>query len=77
MRRRKPSGRPEGYARLQFVVQTMVRLATGRSPTFSVKARLVAGLGRGSKSPGCGNDYTFVSGMPNTAKKLIAPAAAM
>jgi hypothetical protein len=58
-------------------VRTMVRLATGRSPTFSVKAGLVAGLRRGSKPPACGNDYPFVSGMLKTAKKLITPATAM
>ena len=53
------------------------RLATGRSPTFSVKPRLVADLGHGGKSPALLNDYSSVSRMLSTARKLIAPATAM
>ena len=53
------------------------RLATGRSPTFSVKGRLVAGLRRGGKSPALLNDYSSVSRILNTASRLITPATAM
>jgi hypothetical protein len=50
MHGRGPQVAPKATPGLQFVVRTMVRLATGRSPTCSVKARLVAGLRRGGKS---------------------------
>jgi hypothetical protein len=51
MRRRRPQGHPQ---RLRQVAvrgaNVEPRLATGRSPTLSVKPRRIAGLRRGGKS---------------------------
>ena len=49
MRRRGRQVAPKATPDLQFVVRTTIRLATGRSPTFSVKPRRIAGLRPGSK----------------------------
>ena len=51
MRGRSRQVAPKATLGLQFVVRTMVRLATGRSPTFSVKPRRIAGLRKEGKSP--------------------------
>ncbi|MFZ0604285.1 MAG: hypothetical protein WAN05_23490 [Roseiarcus sp.] len=62
---------------MQFVVRT-VDPAGDRpfSHVFPVKPRLVSGLLRRSKSPAIG-DYSSVSFMLSTARKLITPATAM
>jgi hypothetical protein len=45
MRGRKPQGRPESLRQVAVRgANVKPRLATGRSPTLSVKARLIAGL---------------------------------
>jgi len=77
MRRRKPSGRPEGYA--MFAVRGANEGPAGDrafSHVFREAAR-IAGLRRRGKSPARGECYSRVSRMLNTARKLITPATAM
>jgi len=51
MRGRKPQGRPEGLRQVAVRgANVKPQLATGRSPTLSVKGGLVAGLLREGKS---------------------------
>ena len=78
MRGRKPSGRPEGLRQVAVRgANVKPRLATGRSPTFSVKGAAGSRIAARGQASRLLKRYSSVSRMLNTARKLITPATAM